>query len=69
LATSGIDISKFKGHCTTAAAARAADRAGVPTKDIMSAADWSSSNTFAKFYKNNLFRQVMNLLKAFCKVL
>jgi hypothetical protein len=44
LATSGIDISKFKRQSTRAAVVSAADRAGVSIKDIMLAAGWSSRN-------------------------
>jgi hypothetical protein len=53
LATSEIDISKFKGHSTRATAVSAADSAGV-LKDIMPAAGWSSCNTFKKFYKTSV---------------
>jgi hypothetical protein len=67
LATSGIDISKFKGHSTSAADVSASDRAGGPIKDFMSAAGWSSNNTFAKFVKKSV--QTGNeFAKSICKV-
>ena len=50
----GIDISIFKVHSVRGAANSAAAGAGVTSKDILDAADWSSEGTFQRFY----FRQL-----------
>ena len=48
---SGIDVNLFKQHSTRAAATSKAYFKSVPLEHILSAAGWSSSDTFAKFYK------------------
>ena len=59
----GIDTSQFKAHSTRAAASSAAALSGtVPIQDILTAAGWSNSRTFATFYNkpvmhNNTFAQ------------
>ena len=50
----GIDISIFKSHSVRGAACSKAAGAGVTTKQILEAADWSSEGTFQKFYHRNL---------------
>ena len=50
----GIDISIFKVHSVRGAGSSAAAGAGVTSKDILDAADWSSEGTFQRFY----FRQL-----------
>lgn len=50
LQKSEIDVSVFKPHSTRAASTSAAKQASVPLVDIMKAASWSSSSTFATYY-------------------
>ena len=50
----GIDISIFKAHSVRGASCSSAAGAGVTTKDILDAADWSSEGTFQRFYCRNL---------------
>ena len=45
----GIDISIFKAHSVRGAACSTAAGAGVTTKDILDATDWSSERTFRGF--------------------
>ena len=45
----GIDISIFKAHSIRGASCSSAAGAGVTTKDILDAADWSSEGTFNDF--------------------
>ena len=51
LQKSGIDVNPFKPHSTRAAATSKAFLKSVPLEHILSVAGWSSSVTFAKFYK------------------
>ena len=44
----------FTGHSTRSACTSAAARAGVPLDSILVAADWSSSETFKRFYLGSL---------------
>ena len=46
----GIDISIFKAHSVRGASCSTAMGAGVTTKDILDAADWSSEGTCQRFY-------------------
>ena len=48
---SGVDVNLFKPHSTRAAATSKAFLKSVPLEHILSVAGWSSSDTFAKFYK------------------
>ena len=48
----GIDIS-FKAHSVRGASCSSAAGAGVTTKDILDAADWSSEDTLQQFYCRN----------------
>ncbi|XP_068749289.1 uncharacterized protein [Montipora capricornis] len=48
---SGIDVNLFKPHSTRAAVTSKAFLKSVPLEHILSVAGWSSSDTFAKFYK------------------
>ena len=48
---SGIDVNLFKPHSTRAAATSKAFLKSVPLEHILSVAGWSSSDTFAKFYR------------------
>ena len=50
----GIDISIFKAHSVRGAACSTATGAGVTTKDILDAVDWSSEGTFQRFYYREL---------------
>ena len=50
----GIDISIFKAHSIRGATCSTAAGAGVTTKDILDAADWSSEGTFQCFYCREL---------------
>ena len=45
-----IDISNFKAHSVRGASCSSAAGAGVTTKDILDAADWSAEGTFQRFY-------------------
>ena len=48
----GIDVNRFKPHSTRAAATSKAFLKSVPLiEHILSDVGWSSSDTFAKFYK------------------
>ena len=51
---SGIDVNLFKPHSTRAASTSKAFLKSVPLEHILSVAGWSSSDTFAKFYKKPL---------------
>ena len=51
LEEAGIDVSIFKAHSTRAAATSAAAQAGVGTKDILRAANWTQESTFQRFYR------------------
>lgn len=51
LEKSGINVNLFKAHSTRAAATCNAFFKSVPLERILSVAGWSSSDTFAKFYK------------------
>ena len=62
----GIDCH-FTGHSTRSASTSAAARAGVPLDSILVAADWSSSETFKRFYlrspdKGEFARAVLTVL-------
>lgn len=50
LSYAGIDISKFKAHSFRSASTSAAIKAGLPLKEVLKTADWSSAKTFHKFY-------------------
>ena len=50
----GIDTTVFSTGSTRAAAANAADRAGVPLQTIMAKAAWQTPTTFNKWYKKPL---------------
>ena len=54
LQLAGVDTSQFKGHPTRGAAASAASRAKVPLEVILATANWSSADTFLRFYKKPL---------------
>ena len=55
LALSGIDTKKFSAHSTRSASTSYVSKF-VPTSVILKAANWSSSNTFAKFYNKPIAR-------------
>ena len=62
----GIDCH-FTGHSTRSASTSAAARAGVPLDSILVAADWSSTETFKRFYprspdKGEFARAVLTVL-------
>ena len=50
LTSARVDTSHFSAHSTRGVAASAASMAGVTTKQILVTADWSSTDTFKKFY-------------------
>ena len=50
LVKSGIDSNIFTAHSTRGAASSTAARAGMSVSDILRVADWSSDNTFQRFY-------------------
>ena len=57
----------FTGHSTRSASTSAAARAGVPLDTILVAVDWSSSETFKRFYprssdKGEVARAVLSVL-------
>ena len=56
MAEAGIDISIFKAHSIRGASCSTAAGAGVTTKDILDAADWSSEGTFQRYYCRELKR-------------
>lgn len=50
----GIDINTFSAHSTRAASTSAAAQREVPLDTIMSAAGWSNTTTFARFYQKEV---------------
>ena len=54
MANAEIDISIFKARSIRGASCSSAVGAGVVTKDILDAADWSSEDTFQRFYRREL---------------
>jgi len=50
----GIDVSILNSHSVRGAACSKTAGAGVTTKQIPEAADWSSEGAFQKFYHSNL---------------
>ena len=54
MAEAGIDISIFKAHSVRGASCSTTMGAGITTKDILDAADWSSEGTFQRFYCREL---------------
>ena len=50
LASAGIDTSVFKAHSICGAATSHVFSKGVPTAEILHAADWTSERTFRKYY-------------------
>ena len=50
MSEAGIDIGIFKPHSVRGATCSKAAGAGVTTKQILEAADWSSEGTFQRFY-------------------
>ena len=50
LSEAGIDTGIFKTHSVRGAASSKPVAVGVTTADILQATDWSSVNTFQKFY-------------------
>lgn len=54
LKLSGIDNSIFKARSYRGASTSAALAAGCSMKDILSTANWSSANTFHKYYHKNV---------------
>ena len=51
---SGIDTEQFTCHSTRSASTSCAEAAGLSLEQIMQAAGWSTSSTFAKFYDKNI---------------
>ena len=47
----GIDVSIFKVPSTRSASSSKVFNKGISTKEIMKVANWSSRNTFTKFYR------------------
>ena len=45
-----VDTSVFSAHSTRGASTSAVSLAGLTTQQILSTADWSTSNIFKKFY-------------------
>lgn len=54
LSSSGIDTTVFKAHSTRAAFVSKAKAYDISISDIMAAAGWDSSGTFAKFYDKSV---------------
>jgi hypothetical protein len=50
LASSGVDVSKFKSHSTRAASSSFLVDNNISIKDIMLSAGWSNERTFQQFY-------------------
>ena len=50
MSEAGIDVGIFKSHSVRGATCSKAAGAGVTTKQILEAADWSSEGTFQRFY-------------------
>ena len=50
LKEAGVDTGTFSAHSTRGASATAAARQGVSTANILEAADWSTEDTFRRFY-------------------
>ena len=54
LKNSGVDTDVFKAHSVRVACTSRAKDNRVPVEDILNAAGWSSSCTFAKYYDKNI---------------
>ena len=50
MSEAGIDVGIFKSHSARGATCSKAAGAGVTTRQILEAADWSSEGTFQRFY-------------------
>ena len=51
LQRSGIDTAQYTAHSTRSASTSAASKSHIPLETIMSAANWTNTSTFSKFYK------------------
>ena len=51
LGLAGIDLTVFTAHSTRKSSTSKANNMGLPIKDIIKAAGWRNTSTFAKFYK------------------
>jgi len=56
MAKAGINTDMFKPHSTRSAAVSRADARHVPLNNILEKAGWSSSRTFAKYYKKEIVK-------------
>lgn len=56
MAKAGINTDVFKPHSTRAASVSAAKQSSVSVKDIMSAAGWTVTSTFAKYYDKKIIQ-------------
>lgn len=54
---SGVDVTQFRPHSTRAASTSAANKLGVPIKEIMCTAGWSKAETFQRFYNKPLTQE------------
>ena len=50
LSEAGVSTDTYLAHSTRGASATAAAKQGVSTAQILEAADWTSENTFRKYY-------------------
>ena len=50
MATTGIDVGKYKAHSVTGATTSKASKLGLFTKQILEKANWAKANIFHKFY-------------------
>ena len=50
LRSAGVDTERFSAHSTRGASTSHAKMKGVPVNDILKVANWSSRNTFERFY-------------------
>ena len=67
LQRSGINVKKFAPGSIRAASTNAAYRQGAPLQTILKAAHWSSSSTFATWYKKPLEKPTISFQQAVFK--
>ena len=60
LKSAGIDTEKYSAHSSRAASTSACKAKGLTLEDLMKAAGWSNSGTFAKFYEKTIDRTSNN---------
>lgn len=60
----GLDTSRYGPHSTRSASTSAAERGGATIDDILKTAGWSSSSTFAKYYKRDVNKDQLSFAQS-----